>query len=72
MNLLARKFLDDLGIQHQEATFPTDTVKGAANVAVALGYAQAQMVKTLLFETSADERVLVMLSGDRNAISGNL
>ena len=30
------------------------------------------MVKTLIFETSAGERALVMLGGDKNAVSGRL
>ena len=37
-----------------------------------LGYQEAQMVKTLIFETDAGEKILVMLPGDKNAISGNL
>ena len=41
-------------------------------MAHALGYGEAQMVKTLIFETSAGERALVMLGGDKNAISGRL
>ena len=41
-------------------------------MAQALGYAEAQMVKTLIFETAAGERALVMLGGDKNAISGRL
>ena len=41
-------------------------------MAHALGYAEAQMVKTLIFETAAGERALVMLGGDKNAISGRL
>ncbi len=41
-------------------------------MARALGYAEAQMVKTLIFETAAGERALVMLGGDKTAISGRL
>ena len=41
-------------------------------MARALGYAEAQMVKTLIFETAAGDRALVMLGGDKNAISGHL
>ena len=46
--------------------------RGAANVARALGYEEAQMVKTLIFETGDGERVLVLVGGDRSAISGHL
>lgn len=52
--------------------FPADTDKGAANVAHALGFSERQAVKTLIFETAQGERALVMLGGDRNAISGRL
>ena len=72
MDLPAHKFLEERGIPHRRLEFPADTEKGAANVAHALGYAEAQMVKTLIFETSAGERALVMLGGDKNAISGRL
>ncbi len=72
MDLPARKFLEERGIPHRNLEFPADTEKGAANVARALGYAEAQMVKTLIFETAAGERALVMLGGDKNAISGRL
>jgi Cys-tRNA(Pro)/Cys-tRNA(Cys) deacylase len=64
--------LDERGILYEKLTFSPDTEKGAAGVARALGYGQGQMVKTLVFETGTEERVLVMLGGDRNAISGNL
>jgi Cys-tRNA(Pro)/Cys-tRNA(Cys) deacylase len=72
MDLPAHKFLEEHGIPHRRLEFPMDTDKGAANVAHALGYAEAQMVKTLIFETAAGERALVMLGGDKNAISGRL
>ena len=72
MNLPAHQFLDERGILYEKLTFSPDTEKGAAGVARALGYGQGQMVKTLVFETGTEERVLVMLGGDRNAISGNL
>ena len=41
-------------------------------MADALGYQPGQMVKTLVFETGSGERVLVMLGGDKTAISGQL
>ena len=72
MNLPAHEYLDERGIQYQRLTFSPHADKGAASVAGALGYAPGQMVKTLIFETSSEERVLVMLGGDKNAISGQL
>ena len=72
MNLPAHQYLDGLGISYQKLSFPADREKGAASVADALGYKPGQMVKTLVFETGSGERVLVMLGGDRNAISGQL
>ncbi len=72
MDLPAHRFLEEQGIPHRRLEFPADTEKGAANVARALGYAEAQMVKTLIFETAAGERALVMLGGDKNAVSGRL
>ena len=72
MDLPAHRFLEERGIPHRRLEFPPDTEKGAANVAHALGYAEAQMVKTLIFETADSERALVMLGGDKNAISGRL
>lgn len=72
MKLPPHEYLDHLGIPYETATFPPTTEKGAANVAHALGYRERQMVKTLIFETDKGERVLVMLGGDQNAISGNL
>ena len=72
MDLPAHKFLEELGIPHRRLEFPATTEKGAANVAQALGFSEAQAVKTLIFETAAGERALVMLGGDKNAISGRL
>ena len=70
--LPAHQFLDERGIPYRRLEFPPETEKGAANVARALGYREGQMVKTLIFETAAGERALVMLGGDRNARSGRL
>ncbi len=70
--LPAHSYLDELGIPFQRLTFPPDTEKGAANVCAALGYREDQMVKTLIFEAHTGERVLVMIGGNRNAISGLL
>ena len=72
MNLPAHQFLDGLGLTYQKLSFPADTEKGAASVAEALGYQPGQMVKTLIFESGSGERVLVMLGGDKNAISAQL
>ena len=72
MDLSAHSFLEERGIPHRRLEFPPSMEKGASNVAHALGYAEGQMVKTLIFETAAGERALVMLGGDKNAISGRL
>ena len=65
-------YLDEQNIPYEARSFPPETEKGAANVARVLGFAERQAVKTLIFQTDAGERVLVMLGGDQNAISGNL
>lgn len=70
--LPAHLFLDRATMPYRALTFPSSTPKGAAEVARALGFRDRQMVKTLIFETDRDERVLVMLGGDQNAISGHL
>jgi Cys-tRNA(Pro)/Cys-tRNA(Cys) deacylase len=72
MKLPAHEHLDRLGIAYEVAEFPPSTEKGAASVAHALGFREAQMVKTLVFETGTGERVLVMVPADRSAISGHL
>ncbi|MCI0859063.1 MAG: YbaK/EbsC family protein [Chloroflexi bacterium] len=72
MQLPAHRYLDGLAIPYQNLEFPPEIEKGAASVAQALGYHPSQMVKTLIFESGTQERVLVMLGGDRNAISGYL
>jgi Cys-tRNA(Pro)/Cys-tRNA(Cys) deacylase len=72
MHLPAHQYLDDHGIPYQKRTFPSTTEKGAASVAHALGYKEGQMVKTLIFQVDTGEQVLVMLPGDKNAISGHL
>jgi Cys-tRNA(Pro)/Cys-tRNA(Cys) deacylase len=71
-DLPAHAHLDCLGIPYRRASFSPDIVKGAASVAQALGYRERQMVKTLVFETAAGERALVMLGGDQSAVSGLL
>ena len=72
MDLPAHEFLDQRGIPYQKLSFSPETSKGAASVAGALGYQPEQMVKTLIFESGAGECVLVMLGGDKNAVSGHL
>ena len=68
----AHTWLDRLGIPYERASFPTSTEKGAAGVAHAFGWPERRMVKTLIFETAAGERALVMLGGDQSAVSGHL
>src|SRR3990172_8493064 len=65
-------YLDELNIPYKPRSFPSETEKGAANVARVLGFAERQAVKTLIFQVDTGERVLVMLGGDQNAVSGNL
>ncbi len=72
MRLPAHLYLEGLGIPYQARSFPVETEKGAASVARVLGFAERQAVKTLIFQTDAGEKVLVMLGGDQSAISGNL
>ena len=68
----SHRHLDKLGIRYEARSFSPETEKGAANVAKVLGFAERQAVKTLIFQVDTGERVLVMLGGDQNAISGNL
>jgi Cys-tRNA(Pro)/Cys-tRNA(Cys) deacylase len=70
--LPAHQHLDRLGIPYERRSFSPDTEKGAAQVARVLGLREHQAVKTLVFESDRGERVLVMIGGDRNAISGQL
>jgi Cys-tRNA(Pro)/Cys-tRNA(Cys) deacylase len=70
--LPAHSYLDQLAIPYQRAEFPPDIEKGAASVARALGYRERQMIKTLIFEMDTGERLLVMVGGDQNIVSGNL
>jgi Cys-tRNA(Pro)/Cys-tRNA(Cys) deacylase len=72
MKLSPHLFLDAHKIPYEARSFPPETEKGAANVARVLGFAERQAVKTLIFQVDTGERVLVMLGGDQNAISGNL
>ncbi|HSL43508.1 MAG TPA: YbaK/EbsC family protein [Anaerolineales bacterium] len=72
MNLPSHNYLDERGISYERKSFPPETEKGAANVARALGFSERQAVKTLIFQSDTEERVLVMLGGDQSAISGHL
>ena len=72
MKLPAHHYLDEHNIPYEARSFSTATEKGAANVARVLGFSERQAVKTLIFQLDTGERVLVMLGGDQNAISGNL
>lgn len=72
MKLASHIYLDERNIPYERKSFPTETEKGAANVARVLGFSERQAVKTLIFQADTGERVLVMLGGDQNAVSGNL
>ena len=72
MKLPSHLYLDQRNIPYEARSFPAETEKGAANVARVLGFSERQAVKTLIFQMDTGERVLVMLGGDQNAISGNL
>ena len=72
MKLPSHLYLDEKNIPYEALSFSPDTEKGAANVAHALGFSERQAVKTLIFQVDTGERVLVMLGGDQNAVSGNL
>jgi Cys-tRNA(Pro)/Cys-tRNA(Cys) deacylase len=72
MKLPAYSYLEERGIPHEARSFPPETEKGAANAARVLGFSERRAVKTLIFQVDTGERVLVMLGGDQNAISGHL
>jgi Cys-tRNA(Pro)/Cys-tRNA(Cys) deacylase len=72
LKLPAHNYLDQLGIPYEMGNFPVETEKGAANVAACFGLRPRQMVKTLIFEIDSGERILVMVGGDQNAVSGHL
>jgi Cys-tRNA(Pro)/Cys-tRNA(Cys) deacylase len=72
MKLPSHIYLDERNIPYERKSFPPETEKGAANAARVLGFSERQAVKTLIFQTDTGERVLVMLGGDQNAVSGNL
>ncbi len=70
--LPSHQYLDKLQIPYQVVSFPQSTPKGAANVAQVLGLREHQAIKTLIFETDKPERILIMVGGDQNVISGHL
>ena len=70
--LPAHEYLDKHNIPYVKAEFTPEIEKGAASVARALGYRERQMIKTLIFELDTGERILVMVGGDQNIVSGNL
>lgn len=72
LHLPSHEYLDKLDIPYVKAEFPPEIEKGAASVARALGYRERQMIKTLIFELDTGERILVMVGGDQNIVSGNL
>lgn len=72
MKLPTHVYLEEHGIPYEARSFPSETERGAANVARVLGFAERQAVKTLIFQADTGERVLVMLGGDQSAISGHL
>src|SRR6266545_7536182 len=72
MKLPSHIYLDERNIPYERKSFPPETEKGAANVARVLGFSERQAVKTLIFQTDTGEKVLVMVGGDQNAISGHL
>jgi len=72
MHLPAHEHLNKLNIPFAKAEFSPAIEKGAASVANALGYNERQMIKTLIFELDTGERVLVMVGGDQNIVSGLL
>jgi len=72
MYLPAHEHLDKYKVAYDTAEFSPDIDKGAASVAHALGYQERQMIKTLIFELDTSERILVMVGGDQNIVSGLL
>ena len=72
MQFPSHKYLDKLNIPYVKAEFPPEIEKGAASVAHALGYNERQMIKTLIFELDTGERILVMVGGNQNIVSGLL
>lgn len=72
ITLPAHEHLENLSLPFERVEFSSEIEKGAASVARALGYSERQMIKTLIFETHTGERILVMVGGDQNIVSGKL
>src|SRR5579863_6485225 len=74
VQLPTHAYLESRGIPFRRMIFPDTTEKGALSVARVLGNAVTprQVVKSLVFETSSREMVLVLVGGDQNVISGSL
>jgi Cys-tRNA(Pro)/Cys-tRNA(Cys) deacylase len=72
MHLPVHEYLDKHNIPYVKAEFPPEIEKGAASVARTLGHKERQMIKTLIFELHTGERILVMVGGDQNIVSGKL
>lgn len=70
--LPAHEYLNQNSIPYEIKTFSSETEKGAANVAAALGFRERQMIKTLIFETGEGEQLLVMVGADQHIKSGKL
>jgi len=72
--LRAHKYLDSHGIPYESIRFPEQTERDLTLVAGLLSdrVSPRQVTKTLLFETSAKEVVLVIIGADQNVISGRL
>jgi asparaginyl-tRNA synthetase len=74
MRLPTHEYLNSLEIPFKSVSFPPAIDRGAASVAQALGdqVSTRQVIKSLMFETSSGELVLVLVGGDQNVISGQL
>jgi Cys-tRNA(Pro)/Cys-tRNA(Cys) deacylase len=72
LHLPSHEYLDKFNIPYDKAEFSPEIEKGAASVARALGYRERQMIKTLIFELDTGEKILVMVGGDQNIVSGLL
>ena len=72
ITLPSHEYLNERDIPYVKAEFPPEIEKGAASVAHALSYNERQMIKTLIFELDTGERILVLVGGDQNIVSGLL
>ena len=74
MPLKSQEFLESRGIPFETVAFPVEMEKGVASISQFLRdrVNARQVVKSLMFETSSGEVVLVLVGGDQNVISGQL